>query len=78
MTARLCDDAGRVSNERVDPPNLLDAELTYLKQLRNLQSRTPNATRYTGEPFACTGSAHLAGEHIQCTSPAHTAQGTGG
>lgn len=24
------------------------------------------------EPFACTSHAHLGGEHVQCTSPAHS------
>lgn len=26
---------------------------------------------YVGRPFACTGSAHLAGEHVCCTNPFH-------
>lgn len=77
MEVRLCDDAGMVSKKPVDPPNAFDPELTYLKQLNNLRFRTHGmrggrADPVT-EPFACTGSAHQAGEHIRCTSPAHTA-----
>lgn len=64
LEVQLCDDAGMVSNERV----------AYLKLLNNLRARNgnPDARKpYTGEPFVCTGSAHLAGQHIRCTSPAH-------
>lgn len=76
MGLRLCDDAGMVSHERVEPgsPGTVDQELTYIKLLNNLKSHNANPdTRkpYEGEPFACTGSAHLAGQHIRCTSPAH-------
>lgn len=77
MRARLCDDDGMVSHEPVDPPNGFDAELTYIKQLNNLRLRSPHpdARRpYRGEPFACTGHVHLAGEHIECTSPAHSSE----
>jgi hypothetical protein len=44
-------------------------DLEKLNRLRYL-SKYP---AYTGLPFACTGSAHLAGEHVRCTSPAHKA-----
>lgn len=77
LEVRLCDDAGLVSNERVEPGSpgtVLDPDLTYMKLLNNLRARNrnPDARKpYTGEPFVCTGSAHLAGEHIRCTGPAH-------
>jgi hypothetical protein len=60
---RLCDDGGMVSAEPTD------RVLTYLDRLNDLRALTglPRVT----EGFACTGSAHLAGEHIRCTSPAH-------
>lgn len=70
LEARLCDDNGMVSHERT-PRNPVDPELTYIKQLNNLRSRTPEAAPYTGEPFLCTGSAHLAGMHIRCTNKVH-------
>lgn len=73
MDARLCDDAGMVSDQPVDPGNLgsnLDSQLTYRKQLNNLRAQT-GLPPYTGEAFSCTGSAHLARQHIRCTSPAH-------
>lgn len=69
LEARLCDDDGMVSHERT-PPNAFDAELTYMKQLNNLRAVSGHGP-YEGEPFHCTGSAHLAHEHIRCTSPAH-------
>ena len=71
---RLCDDAGMVSDERVTPGapgTILDPELTYRKLLNNLRGHT-GLTPYTGEPFACTGSAHLAREHFRCTNPIHS------
>ncbi len=70
---RLCDEAGLVSDERVEPGapgTLFDPNLTYRQQLNNLRAHTGLAA-YTGEPFACTGSAHLAREHIRCTNPIH-------
>ncbi len=70
MEARLCDDAGMVSDVPVEPDNPFDSELTYLKQLNNLRGHT-GLPPYDGEPFRCTGSAHLAREHIRCTSLAH-------
>lgn len=77
MEVRLCDDNGMVSDERVEPGSpgtVFDPDLTYRKLLNNLRARNGSAdTRkpYEGEPFACTGSAHAAGEHVRCTSPAH-------
>lgn len=26
---------------------------------------------YAGDPFPCTGSAHLGGQHVRCTNPCH-------
>lgn len=74
--ARLCDDQGMVSHERVDEPHRPDE--TYLERLNRLRSYSgnPDARKpYTGEPFPCTGSAHLGGMHIQCSSPAHHSGG---
>jgi hypothetical protein len=71
--ALLCDDAGLVSTERVAPGapgTTFDPELTYLKLLNNLRAHT-GLPPYEGEPFRCTGSAHLAGEHMRCTNPIH-------
>ena len=72
MATRMCDDDGMVSaTVATDMQGLANPELqrlTYLDKVNNMR-------RHTGlrpvEPFACTGSAHLAGEHIRCTSPAH-------
>lgn len=77
MEVRLCDDDGIVSHERVEPGSpgtIFDSDLTYYKLHNNLRAHNMNPdTRkpYDGEPFACTGHAHLAGQHIRCTSPAH-------
>jgi hypothetical protein len=71
--ARLCDDNGMVSDEHVAagaPGTILDPELTYRRLLNNLRGHT-GLPAWTGEPFACTGSAHLAREHIRCTNPIH-------
>lgn len=73
MEARLCDDDGMVSDVRVplgQPGTALDPELTYRRLLDNLRA-VRGLPRYTGPAFGCTGSAHLAAEHIRCTSPAH-------
>lgn len=68
---RLCDDDGMVSlepaAEQSDPPPPVPR--TYLGQHNDLARLGGHPT--VAEPFACTGSAHLAGEHIACTSPAH-------
>lgn len=78
---RLCDDAGLVSHERVEPGSpgtAFDPDLTYMKLLNNLcaHNTNPDARQpFVGDPFPCTGSAHLAGQHIRCTSPAHRAGG---
>lgn len=76
METRLCDDRGMVSRERRADYAPGQCE-TYL-DLVNMWSRW---TRYARdpeaevepieEPYACTGHAHLIGEHIRCTSPAH-------
>lgn len=73
MDARLCDDAGMISDEPVTPGapgTQFDPQLTYRKLLNNLRAHTGLAP-YTGAPITCTGSAHLAGEHIRCTNPRH-------
>lgn len=57
MELRLCDDEGMVSGEY----------LAKLNHLRNLSGHQP----YVGKPFPCTGSAHLAGEHIKCINEYH-------
>lgn len=67
---RLCDDRGYVSDEPVQEPNPFDPDLTYRKQLNNLRGHT-GLPPYEGAPFPCTGSAHLAREHIRCTNPIH-------
>lgn len=70
MQRRLCDNYGVVSDVRIPgSPNLFDPELTYLRQINNLRAHSGHPP--VEAPFACTGSAHLAGEHIYCTSPAH-------
>lgn len=69
---RLCDDEGMVSHNR--HPTDDDVEgATYIETLNFLR---PADAPYTGDPFACTGSAHLSGEHIRCTSPAHPRRST--
>lgn len=72
LERRLCDDRGWVSRVFTDPPNAFDSTLTYLQQLNNLRAHTGLEPVY--EEFMCTGSAHLANEHIRCTSPVHAAQ----
>lgn len=77
--ARLCDDAGLVSDQRVTPGSpgtLLDPDLTYRQLLNNLRGHT-GLPPYEGQPFRCTGSAHLAGEHFRCTNPRHQVQAPG-
>jgi hypothetical protein len=64
LDLRLCDDDGMVSEEAI-PETCLD----YLLQINNLRAHSGFAP--AEEPFVCTGHAHLAGEHIRCTSPAH-------
>lgn len=70
MEMRLCDDAGMVSHEPLSGDDK-SACVSYLHRLNHLRSLSGHAP-YDGEPFPCTGSAHLAGEHIKCTSPAHS------
>lgn len=67
---RLCDDAGMVSHELREGHKTGAIIQSYLDFLNNLRFMT-GVERYEGKPFHCTGSAHLAGEHIRCTSPAH-------
>lgn len=55
---QLCDDEGVVGG----------AFLELHNRLRAMRHREPVL-----EPFQCTSHAHLAGEHIRCTSPAHDA-----
>lgn len=70
MELRLCDDEGMVSHE-VAPDR--GTGQTYLQRINALRASTPPAGEHkpVEEPFACTGSAHLASNHIRCTSPAH-------
>ena len=78
MEVRMCDDDGMISDTPVEPGSpgtLFDPDLTYLKLLNNLRAHNNNPdARYPvdeGIKIPCTGSAHLAGQHIRCTSPAH-------
>lgn len=74
--ARLCDDASLISDNPVTPGapgTAVSPGLTYRQLLNNLRGHT-GLEPYTGEPFRCTGSAHLAGQHWFCTSPAHSAK----
>jgi hypothetical protein len=74
MATRLCDDDGMVSHEQIPGMNV-GHEVTYLSLLNNWRARTArirgDKSKPVTEPFHCTGSAHLIGEHIRCTSPAH-------
>lgn len=54
---RLCDDDGMVAGGYVE----------RLNRWRVVGGLEP----YDGPAFPCTGDAHLVGEHIRCTSPAH-------
>lgn len=72
MNMRLCDDLGMVSYEPVHD-DLPTAHTSYLDRLNGLRSMSGHSP-YEGEPFACTGDAHLAHEHIRCTSSAHRFQ----
>ena len=74
MAARLCDDDGNVSAAR-HPGPFQGSYLDFLHHLRTLtaRGRGEKAPDRISEPFPCTGHAHLAGEHIRCTSPAHQA-----
>lgn len=64
-TKRLCDDDGMVSQAQVPEEEFL----TYLGLHNRLSAHGGRGP--LSEPFPCTGSAHVAGEHIYCTSPAH-------
>lgn len=72
---RLCDDDGWVSHQ---PADAFGAKVviqggTYLERLNNLRALTAPHGEHkpVPAPFVCTGSAHLADEHIKCTSVAH-------
>lgn len=69
LERQLCDASGMVSHELCEP-NAFAPGLTFLRQLNNLRAHTGLAP--VADPFHCTGSAHLAAEHIRCTSPAHS------
>lgn len=77
MEMRLCDDDGMVSHQAVFEPGRVSpsADPSYLERLNRLRnmSRTAHGDKpeFIDEPFACTGNAHLAAQHIRCTSPAH-------
>lgn len=80
MDMRLCDDDGMVSGKEVkDDLGQMKPGASYLDRLNHLRSLSAFARgeehfeRVT-ESFTCTGHAHLAGEHIRCTSPAHDPQ----
>jgi hypothetical protein len=68
--APLCDDTGTVSDLPVTPANAFDPDLTYRRQLNNLRAHA-GLQPYEGPAFRCTGSAHLAGQHIRCGRPMH-------
>lgn len=75
LAMRLCDDEGQVSSKLVDAEGEPGGDRTYLDRLNRLRrwgafARGESIDDIT-ESFACTGSAHLAGEHIRCTSRAH-------
>lgn len=69
MERRLCDDDGMVSEQPCTEENLFAPGVSYLGQINNLRAHGGHPP--VAVPFACTGSAHLVGEHIRCTSPAH-------
>lgn len=83
LEMRMCDDEGFVSNKAIEEEREipLDPSLTYLDRLNYLRNLTRQARGDKPETldvsYVCTGHAHLAGEHIRCTSPAHQqARGT--
>jgi hypothetical protein len=59
---QLCGPDGMVAGEYME----------LLNRLRQWNSDPDKRKPYNGAPFPCTGSAHLAGQHIRCTSSAHT------
>lgn len=72
---RLCDDDGMVSNAPIEDvgPTLDKSYLERHNRLAHLGDwgRGERPRPDVVEPYTCTGSAHLAGEHIRCTSTAH-------
>lgn len=72
MDMRLCDNDGVVSHNFVEDGKDNETYLDRLNRLRNMTLRSQgNKEEWIGDPFNCTGHAHLAGEHIRCTSSAH-------
>lgn len=61
---RMCDDDGLVTGDYLVLHNYL-AWLTYAAQGR------PEEWKPIEGGWTCTSHAHLAGEHIRCSSPAH-------
>lgn len=59
LAMRLCDSQGYCQGEHLDVVNTLRGMTPPLGEHKPV------------EAFACTGSAHLAGDHIRCTSAAH-------
>jgi hypothetical protein len=72
MTLRLCDGDGMVSHAPVEDDT---GDESYLARLNRLRAMSGHG-RYEGQPFTCTGDAHLAGAHILCDSKAHRADPT--
>jgi hypothetical protein len=64
-----------VSGSRIVESGVKSLDRTYLERLNRLRNTTlgrrGDMSETIEEPFVCTGHAHLAGEHIRCTSPAH-------
>lgn len=74
LEMQLCGDDGFVSTEEITggPPTADKTFLDRHNRLRNMSlAARGDKPQTTTEEFVCTGSAHLAGEHIRCTSPAH-------
>lgn len=70
---RLCDDDGMVSDALIPPEeNTLDT--TWRERLNRLRAES-RLRPYEGDPFPCTGSAHLAGFTMLCVTPIHDRDG---
>ena len=80
MKSRLCDDDGMVSDTPMPhSEHVFDGwPKTYLAMMNGWVGMTRRARgdkhEPITEPFTCTGHAHLIGQHIQCTSPAHSSR----
>lgn len=71
MYGQLCDENGLISDEYAPASTMaLGQHVTYRQVLNNLRAAT-SLPPYTGPALTCTGSAHLAGQHIKCTNPLH-------